>query len=198
MNGPLFLLGEDILCLRILERIASVVVPHLEARSLPEAGGRSFLENTIRSFVQSGQRLLVLGDSDGDCPVVTRRKLEPRRREGIEVRLAVREADAWLFGDPGIADVLQAPRNKLPSNPETIQDAKEALIQFASRSKSPQIRREMTRRFPSQSQPPGYNRIIPDFAREHWNPIVAAGRCESLRRCLQRVETSFGSCRSVG
>jgi hypothetical protein len=193
LNRPLFLLGEDILCLRILERIAAVVVPHLDARSLPEAGGRSFLEKSIRPFAESGQRLLVLGDSDGNCPVTVRRKLEPRRKEGIEVRIAVREADAWLLGDPGIADALQAPRHKLPSKPETILDAKEELIQFASRSRSVLIRREMMRRFPTQSQPPGYNRIIPEFVRTHWDPIAAAERCESLGRCLRRIESTFGS-----
>lgn len=180
------------LCLRILERLADVVVPHLEARPLPEAGGRSFLEKTIRPFAESGQRLLVLGDSDGDCPVTIRKKLEARRKEMVEIRLAVREADAWLLGDPGIADTLQAPRNKLPSKPEMIPDAKEELIRFASRSRSPQIRREMTRRFPTQSQPPGYNRIIPDFARAHWDPIVAAERCPSLKRAISRLnESSF-------
>jgi hypothetical protein len=170
-----------------------MIAPHLEMRPLDPAGGRSFLNDTIRVFAATGQSLLVLGDADRDCPVTIRSTLEHQQCHRIEIRLAVREADAWLLGDPGIADYLKAPRSKLPRAPESLADPKEELIRFASRSKAPNICREMKRKFPSQSQPPGYNRIIPAFVREHWDPFVAADRCDSLRRCVNRLRIALES-----
>lgn len=188
MKRSVFLLGEDAFCLSVLEKLMAVAFPGVMRKSLPPACGKEKVKPTVGSFKKSGVPLIVLADSDSSCPVTARRSIEGSSSPNVLMRMAVREADAWVLGDVAIADFLDAPVAKLARNPELLPDPKEELIRFAGYSKSPTIRRQMTRGFLHQSQPPGYNGLIPKFVFENWNPSKAASRCPSLARALRSLE----------
>jgi hypothetical protein len=113
---------------------------------------------------------------------------------GMCFRLAVRAVEAWLLADAErLADFLSISFAKIPANPDAVADPKGALVDLARRSRSRAIREDIVPRPNSGSRlGPGYvGRIIEFVSTPHhqWRPDVAAGRSDSLRRCLEALTT---------
>jgi hypothetical protein len=109
--------------------------------------------------------------------------------ENLLLRVVVREAEAWVLADrEGAADLLGISANRIPLNPEEIDDPKQFLLNLA-RTARREVRSELMA--PSKavaSQGLGYNRILSDFIEMHWNLEVAAERSASLHRAMTRLE----------
>ena len=76
-------------------------------------------------------------------------------------------------------------------DPEALDNPKRQIVNLASRSNHPAIRRDMIPREGSgRSVGPGYESKVIEYAQMKWRPVVAAKRSDSLRRamaCLDRL-----------
>lgn len=97
-----------------LEELLPRVVPDLPFRLIPHEG-KSDLERSLprklRAWRTPGARFVVVRDQDAsDCRVVKQRLLSiaaAAGRSDVVVRIACRELEAWLLGDPaGLCEAL--------------------------------------------------------------------------------------------
>ena len=128
-------------------------------------------------------------DNDGPCPGQKRLDWLPDPAEFMRFRVVVREMEAWLLADAErISEFLGVSRMRIPSNPEDLDDPKEALIALARRSRKSAIRRGLVPRGGSgASVGPTYASDIREFGRSQWRPLVAAEVVPSLNRCISRI-----------
>jgi hypothetical protein len=128
-------------------------------------------------------------NSDADCapPYVAEHMAVPS--EYMTFRVAVREAEAWLLADrPRLARFLGVSQIRLPTDPESVADPKQAVVNIARHSSRRAVRDEIV---PSpgagRTTGPAYVAQMIEFITRHWHPQSAAARSESLRRCLDRL-----------
>lgn len=133
-------------------------------------------------------------DQDAECaPDFVRDKL-PNPAQGMCFRIAVRAIEAWLLGDAeGLATFLGVPPSRIPSNPDAEVNPKATLVNLARRSRRRAIRQDVVPRQGSGSRVgPGYRSRLLEFiafSDGRWRPEVAANRSDSLRRCVEALET---------
>jgi len=104
-------------------------------------------------------------------------------------RVAVREVEAWLLADRiAFADFVGAPLNKLPLNPESLDDPKQTLLGLVRRYGRRDIKNEILA--PQGSKSPvglGYNQTLSSFVMRDWAPERAAANSDSLARAHARL-----------
>lgn len=124
-------------------------------------------------------------DSSGICAPAMLRVWLPDSAPNMCFRIAVRAIELWLLADrAGLATFLRVAQTRIPPNPDAATNPKQVLVQAAAASKSSAIRDEMVPRpGAGRSEGPAYASRLIEFAEEHWNPSVAAGASDSLRRC---------------
>jgi hypothetical protein len=160
--------------------------------------GKSYLLDRLPNYNQAAHfapwLVVVDLDQDSNCapPFVEERLPHPAR--GMCFRVAVRAVEAWLMADAErIAAFLDVPVNRIPHHPEAELDPKNTLVNLARRSRSVAIREDMVPRQASGNRVGGgYPGRLIEFvttANNPWRPGVAAKRFDSLRRCLETVET---------
>lgn len=138
-----------------------------------------------------GAAVFVLRDLDDDAPCAPQllRDLGVETGGDFCLRIAVREAEAWLMADrEALERFLHLAPGALPADPEALADPKAALVAAARRSRSPGVRAGFTAR-PGAGRPEGPEFVerIERFTRLHWRPEVAANRADSLARTLIRL-----------
>lgn len=129
-------------------------------------------------------------DQDHDCAPPLIQEHLPERSKYTCFRVAVREVEAWLLGDPdALAEYLHVARSKVPARPQELPDPKLTLVNLARRSRKRAIREEMVPRQGSgRTIGPGYTACMVQFAKTMWRPDVAREQCESLSRLLACVK----------
>ena len=105
-------------------------------------------------------------------------------------RVAVRETESWLLGDRhGFATFAAVALNKVPQEPEALQDPKGTLIGLVRRSRKRRLIQELVPAHGSSvAIGPLYNERLGAFAEHTWDIDAASGVCPSLRRMRQRLE----------
>lgn len=162
-------------------------------------GGQTKLHKRVPDLIKSsrgGLHVIVSTDLDTyQCPVKLRDKWFPNGIPTLFLfSVAIREVDAWLLADENIRSFLKS-RLSAPENPETLQDAKRALLFLAKHSKSRSIRDEMIARDDSLARiGPGYNRLLREFISSQWDHEAASIKSPSLRRYRERLRM-FGQTR---
>ena len=102
-------------------------------------------------------------------------------------RIAVREVEAWLLSDrQNIATFLMVAVEKVPCNPESLDDPKQALFGVIRKSRKRRLIEEMIPQ-PGAHIGPLYNERICDFVLNHWHIETAATNAPSLARNLARI-----------
>lgn len=164
--------------------------------------GKNRLKSDVRGYDNAARRApwFVLVDLDRDkslepaedCAPILRREWLPNPASGMCLRVAVRAMEAWLLADAEtLAEFLHVPRSRIPGDPEALDNPKRQIVNLASRSNHPAIRRDMIPREGSgRSVGPGYESKVIEYAQVKWRPGVAAKRSDSLRRamaCLDRL-----------
>lgn len=158
--------------------------------------GKPFLRQRIAGYKAAAQHspwiVLVDLDRDHDCAPPLRAAWLPQSPPHLCFRVAVRAVEAWLLADPErIADFLGVARGKVPTDPETLDDPKAAMVALARASRRREVREDMVPRDGSgRPVGPAYASRLIEFASSSWRPAVAAKRAESLRRaidCLKRL-----------
>ncbi len=90
-----------------------------------------------------------------------------------------------------LAQRLSVRKALVAAVPDDLLDPKRALIDLARRSRSPQLQRALVPQ-PNSGRTAGtdYTSTMIEFVNDKsngWRPEVAAGRSESLRRCMERL-----------
>jgi hypothetical protein len=138
-------------------------------------------------------------DRDADCaPDLVRRLVAPLARGGIAAMptglcliVAVHQMEAWLLADrQGIAEFLHVTPSVVPVAPETLPDAKQALVGLARRSRSRTIREGMAPTSQSgRKVGTRYTEMMQRFIEEEWDPARAiAGGAGSLAKLAERID----------
>ncbi|MGH2904282.1 MAG: hypothetical protein ACRDK7_11985 [Solirubrobacteraceae bacterium] len=158
-------------------------------------GGKSKLLSKLAGFNAAARfsPWLVLIDLNGDAPCAPEfvAAMLPNPSSQMVFRIAVRQAEAWLMGDTEqLASYLRVSRPRVPNDPEGEGDAKQTMVNIARNSRDRHIREDMVPTPASgRKTGPNYAGRLIEFATRRWRPEVAAGRVESLNRCLQRLAT---------
>lgn len=155
--------------------------------------GKGLLRRTIVGYNEAARYspwiVLVDLNHESPCAPELRKTWLPAPAEQMHFRVAVREIEAWLLGDPEtFARFLSIRRSGIPADPDGIEDPKELIVTLSQGSRSSVIRREMVPRPGSgRSVGPAYSSRLIEYAETAWQPEVAAQNSESLRRCALRL-----------
>lgn len=157
------------------------------------ARGKTRLDPKIPKYNLAAryQPWVVFRDSDSICPVTLRTTLltgvqpfSPRFR----LRIAHSMIEAWLLADiDGFATFFEVSRARLPPEPESLQHAKNELVQLCTASRSRPVRRDMVAANGAQGML--YVTRINEYASSVWNVRAAASRSPSLSRALAAIES---------
>jgi hypothetical protein len=104
-------------------------------------------------------------------------------------RVAVRAVEAWLLADrESLAGFLRVSPSRVPPDPESLDEPKQAMVNLARQSRSRAVQEDMVPRPGSgRSVGPAYASRLIEFAQSTWRPEIAATRSDSLRRCCERL-----------
>lgn len=153
-------------------------------------GGKAQLHQRMQGYANAARYapwfVLVDLDHDADCVPPLLSNWAPHLPSLLCFRIAVREVEAWLLADrERLASFLGVAQDRLPAQPESLDDPKQALVNAARRSRKSAIRVDMVPRERSgRSTGPAYASRLIEFASRTWRPDIAAHRSESLRRAI--------------
>lgn len=190
---PINLAAEDELSEAVLRRLLVFSRRGYEVGRAYRRGGFGYLRRTICGWNRAarGVPFVVLADlDDNPCPrtLIDSWLTEPQH-ENLLFRVAVREVEAWLLADTsGLSRYLLVGETSVPSNAESLEDPKSALINLARRSRSAAMRdRIVPKRGSSAKQGPDYNGCLVQFVATHWDIGSAATNSISLGRAAKRL-----------
>ena len=182
---------DEVVVRRLIEHLGAV------PGAVYGKNGKQLLLRRIHGYngaaTQAPWVVLVDLDQDAECAPLLRAKWLPAPAPFLCFRIAVRTVEAWvLAGREGLASFLRVARTRVPSDPESLPNPKETMVNLARHSRNRDIREDMVPR-PGSGRPigPPYCSRLIEFARQHWRPDEAAKRCDSLRRaieCLERLK----------
>jgi len=158
--------------------------------------GKTFLRQRIQGFNNAAKRwpwLILLDlDNDTECAPPLCAEWVPDPAPYLCFRVAIREVEAWLMADAAaLASFLGVGRNRIPADPEQLDDPKTEMVNLARRSRRRAIRQDMVPRAGSgRSVGPAYASRLIEYVQTSWRPKTASEQSESLRRaiaCLRRM-----------
>jgi hypothetical protein len=170
----------------------------LTCRTVYGKRGKSDLLRRLPNYNQAARfaSWLVVVDlnRDAECAPDFVRSVLPNPAGRMRFRVAVHAIEAWLLADAErLAAFLGTPVARIPPNPDAEPDPKTTLINLARRSRRRAIREDIVPREGSGGRVgPGYPGRIIEFvtATKHpWRPEVAIQRSDSLRRCVEALQT---------
>jgi hypothetical protein len=180
---------SEVVGLKLVDAAGADVAVSLTIRR----NGFGYLKSKMRNFCELARTMPVLLLTDLDtalCPSAmigewSRKDAVP---SGLLFRVAVRQVESWLLADrEGMANLMDVSVRQLPSNPDSLPDAKRFLLQLANKAPR-KVRDELlASRGAMARQGMGYNALLSDFVRLRWNPIKAATRSDSLSRARSRL-----------
>ena len=160
--------------------------------------GSSYLIKKLPGLRQMAHRepVLVLTDfDDTNCAPSLIEKWSDGQAfpANLLLRIAVRETEAWLLADRnGVANLLGISPNKIPPDPEILDDPKRFLLNLARNAKR-EVRSELiAAKGATASQGLGYNRLLSAFVSSEWHIAEAAGRSASLSKAMVRLRELAG------
>jgi len=162
-------------------------------KTIYNRGGYGYLRRSINSFnlAARGTPFLVGTDLDQyECPpLLIADWLRTPKHPNLLIRVAVREAEAWLLADrDNFAGFLGIRPLLIPSDVEALPDPKASLIALAHKSKRRNLRDDICPRDGSTSKiGRNYNGQLVRFVAESWNPDTAKLNSSSLRRTIARL-----------
>lgn len=201
---PIYLAVEDDLSEWVVRRALSTRPMAYAIGAVFNHGGFGYLKKRAPAFnnAAKGCPFLLLTDLDR-CPCPPRlieEWLGQPKHPHLLLRVAVREVESWLLGDPaGLSSFLGLRTPFALDNPENLDDPKQELLELAVKSPRRPIREALTwknERTGRLSQGPDYNGPLAMFVTNDWNIEAARKRCRSLDRlflALERIESELGA-----
>jgi hypothetical protein len=128
-------------------------------------------------------------NSDAPCASEYRGNLLPAESDFMNLRIAVRQVEAWLLADRGhVARFLSVSAERIPRAPEGAVNSKLAMVNIARGSRSRAIVADMVPREGSgRSTGPAYPSRLIEFIDTRWDPDAAEQHSPSLSSCLNRL-----------
>ena len=155
--------------------------------------GNGYLINKLPSLRQMANRepVLLLTDlDDTNCPPSLLQRWSDGQAfpDNLLLRVAVRETEAWLLADRnGMANLLGISPNKIPIDPEILEDPKRFLLNLA-RNANRNVRSELiATKGAAASQGLGYNRLLSSFVSLDWQLENAINCSASLCKAVARL-----------
>lgn len=167
-------------------------------------GGFGYLKRQAPAFNNAAKRcpFLLLTDLD-KCPCppqLIEDWLGRPKHPHFLLRVAVREVESWLLGDPtGLKTFLGLRMPVVLPNPEQLADPKQELLKLALNSPRRAMRDALVWKDESSGrlfQGPDYNATLARFVAKEWDIAGARNACRSLDRlflALERIEAEFAS-----
>ena len=190
---PINIAVEDLLSEGVAKRLLNHVNRMYEIGAIFNRGGNGYLKKTAPGWnaAARGIPFFLLTDLDAEaCPGQLLNDWMPGGiHTNMIARVAVTEVEAWLLADKqAFSEFLSVPTKRLPDDPESVADPKALLVKLAARSPNRVLRQRLVPVLNSTAkQGRDYNSCLLEFVLNHWNPDEAAGRSESLHRCLARL-----------
>jgi len=181
---------EDVLTEVVCEKIAAYLGIEVSLRL--RKGGSGYLKSKFDSFIQMSRRYPVLIVTDLDRKPCAPRLVEEWTQgrvlpEGLLLRVAVREVEAWLMADRQAFGALVGA--SIDFCAESVLDPKEKVLTLASRA-ARDVRDDLVAsKGALASQGIGYNKRLCEFVLLNWCPMRASANSESLRRAMDRVRS---------
>ena len=103
-------------------------------------------------------------------------------------RVAVREIESWIMADrEAFAQFIGIPVSNFSTDPDSLDDPKQTLINVLRRKGRNRMHREMIPRG-SQHIGPMYNETLCNFISQQWTPSRAAQNSPSLQRAIDALD----------
>jgi hypothetical protein len=190
---PLNLAVEDPLTESLFAKILRMIPTAYATRTIYNRGGYGYLRQSINGFNNAAKGIPFLIGTDLDryeCPpALIADWLQRPKHHNLLVRVAVREAEAWVLADKeNFASFLGIRPVLIPDDVEAIPDPKRELIQLARRARKRELREDICP--PARSTRivgPNYNAQLAAFVQQHWEPNTARRRAASLARAIDRL-----------
>ena len=117
--------------------------------------------------------------------------LQEPKHENLLIRVAVREAEAWVLADKrNFAKFLGIRPALIPNDPESLPDPKRTLVGLARKARSGYLRDELCPPEHSTRQVgPNYNPRLGTFVLQQWDPLTAQLHSASLARTINRLRS---------
>lgn len=193
---PLNLAVEDPVTESLFGRIFGRIATRYAIRTIYNIGGYGYLKNRINGFNRAARGVPFLIGTDLDqyeCPaaLITDWMNFPKHHNLI-IRVAVREAEAWVLADKeNLAEFLGIRASLVPENVEALNDPKGELIRLARNARSRDLREDICPPVNSTRRVgPNYNARLVSFIQQNWDSEVARRRAPSLNRAIERL-TAF-------
>jgi hypothetical protein len=190
---PLNLAFEDALTESLTLKILRSIPTEYATCTIYNRGGNGYLRRTINGFnnAAKGTPFLVGTDLDEyECPpALINDWLTRAKHHNLLVRVAVREAEAWVLSDRyRFADFLGIKVTNVPEDAESLPNPKEALVRLARTSRKKRLRDDICPPLNSTRRVgPNYNARLGSFVNESWDPAVARLNSRSLDRTITRL-----------
>lgn len=178
------------------EAVARKLIQHVGAVPGDVYGrkGKAHLKQRISGYIRAASftpwLVLVDLDRDHDCaPLLKSAWIGGPAPAGFCFRVAVREMEAWLLADAeAIASFLGVRPSLIPTNPETLDDPKAALVSIAAKSRRREILEAIVPHTPGgRAVGPAYSSRMIEYTLKHWRPEIASRRADSLRRTVENL-----------
>jgi hypothetical protein len=187
---PLNLAFEDALTESLTLNILRAIPAQYATRTIYNRGGNGYLRRLINGFNHAARGTPFLIGTDLDeyecAPALIRDWLSHSKHHNLLLRVAVREAEAWVLADRDhFAKFLGINAANVPEDVESLANPKETLIQLARSSRRTHLRDDIcpppnsTRRIG-----PNYNSRLGSFVTATWNPLAARLNANSLDRTI--------------
>jgi hypothetical protein len=171
-----------------------LTLARLEPGGIYAKGGKSAIREKLAAFNQAARItpwfVLVDLDTDADCAAGLKSNWLPSASPLMCFRVAVHEVESWLLADRrAMAGHLHVPEEKIPSDPDTIADAKGRLVSVVAQHSSDRTVRNAVVPRPGSGREtgPAYDALLIEFVQARWRPDRAATSSESLRRALRNL-----------
>lgn len=190
----LYIATEDALSEAVADRLVAEVNQGLQVVVRIGRKGNSYLRKRFPELGRTARSIpvLLLTDLDStDSAPTLLGAWSPGGAvpEGMLFRVVVREIEAWLLADrKGFADFFKVPKEKIPENPETIDDPKQFLLHLIRSYSNKESKAAILPERGSKARIGlGYNQILSRFVEEGWSIRRAAATSDSLMRTFQRL-----------
>jgi hypothetical protein len=174
-------------------KILSSIGTSYAARPIYTRGGHGYLKRRIDSFNKAAKGTPFFLGTDLDqyqcAAVLIADWLKVPKHPNLLIRVAVREAEAWVLADrENFSKFLGIRMAEVPEDVESLSDPKAQLIALARKSKRKNVRDDICPRDGSIAKiGPNYNGQLGRFVSQTWNPNTAKQNSNSLKRTMDRL-----------
>ena len=199
MGRVIYVVSEDLLGRHVAEKIIKNCRPDFKPYPIGACRGKSSVLKKLPDYNKSADKMIffVVVDLDNERCVVDFIKQYVRRmplNKGLLFRIAVREIESWLLADrTGFCKRFKIPKQKLPKNPDSLEDPKRFLVNIIRQYCKDRNYREniVPQKTTGALVGPAYNPSLIQFIENDWNIERAGQSSSSLKRAVKALKNLY-------